>query len=132
MRSQSCWWRDGVSAGPSPHSAWATHPRLQPGSDSLALPAAPPVQAPVHATPARADTAATQTGICLAVAQMNRGERALVYVTDPAYGYGQRGSFSFPSVPPSCGLVYDIRLLQWDPVDAVRPSLAWRKRPGGH
>lgn len=50
---------------------------------------------------------------------MTRGERALVYVTDPAYAYGDRGSFSFPSVPPGAKVVYDARLLEWEPPEEV-------------
>lgn len=38
-----------------------------------------------------------------------------MYVTDPLYGYGERGSFSFPSVPPSCQLLYEVDMLTWEP-----------------
>jgi FKBP-type peptidyl-prolyl cis-trans isomerase len=46
---------------------------------------------------------------------MRVGERAAVYVTDPGYGYGDKGSFSFPSVPPSCQLVYEVDMIAWEP-----------------
>lgn len=50
---------------------------------------------------------------------MRPGERAWVYITDPSYGYGERGSFSFPSVPPACRLVYDVTMLAWEPPEEV-------------
>lgn len=53
---------------------------------------------------------------------MRAGERAAVYVTDPAYGYGEKGSFSFPSVPPSCQLVYEVDMIAWEPPAEVRPA----------
>jgi FKBP-type peptidyl-prolyl cis-trans isomerase len=46
---------------------------------------------------------------------MRAGERAAVYITDPSYGYGEKGSFSFPSVPPSCQLVYEVDMIAWEP-----------------
>ncbi|WIA11718.1 hypothetical protein OEZ85_011813 [Tetradesmus obliquus] len=61
------------------------------------------------------DTTQRATGLNLAVATMRAGERAAVYVTDPAYGYGEKGSFSFPSVPPSCQLVYEVDMIAWEP-----------------
>lgn len=33
----------------------------------------------------------------------------------PAYGYGSKGSFSFPSVPPNASLEYDVTLLGFSP-----------------
>jgi hypothetical protein len=51
---------------------------------------------------------------------MRAGERAAVYITDPAYGYGDKGSFSFPSVPPSCQLVYEVDMIAWEPPAEVR------------
>mgnify|MGYP001810883456 CR=1 FL=1 len=62
-----------------------------------------------------ADTTQRATGLNLAVATMRVGERAAVYVTDPSYGYGEKGSFSFPSVPPSCQLVYEVDMIAWEP-----------------
>ncbi|GBF95318.1 peptidyl-prolyl cis-trans isomerase [Raphidocelis subcapitata] len=56
-----------------------------------------------------------EVGLQLALQTMRRGERAAVYVTDPAYGYGKQGSFSFPSVPPDAALVYVVTLVAWEP-----------------
>jgi hypothetical protein len=54
---------------------------------------------------------------------MRAGERAAVYITDPAYGYGDKGSFSFPSVPPSCQLVYEVDMIAWEPPAEVRAAV---------
>lgn len=61
---------------------------------------------------------------------MRPGERAWVYITDYKYGYGEKGSFSFPSVPPACQLVYDVTMVTCEPPDEVRPAVAKGKR--GH
>lgn len=54
---------------------------------------------------ARAADAATQeTGLSLAVERMRCGGRARLWAA-PEYGYGARGSFSFPTVPPNAHLV---------------------------
>lgn len=50
---------------------------------------------------------------------MRPGERAWVYIMDHKYGYGERGSFSFPSVPPACQLVYDVTMITCEPPDEV-------------
>lgn len=55
---------------------------------------------------------------------MRPGEKANVYVTDPKYGYGDKGSFSFPSVPPACQLVYEVEMLTWEPPAEVRQGRA--------
>eukprot|EP00879_Flechtneria_rotunda_P005210 GHRR01005492.1.p1 GENE.GHRR01005492.1~~GHRR01005492.1.p1 ORF type:complete len:384 (+),score=144.45 GHRR01005492.1:94-1245(+) len=68
-----------------------------------------------HLIVAGRDASNRETGLNLAAATMKPGERAWVYITDPAYGYGEKGSFSFPSVPPSCQLVYDVQMLTWEP-----------------
>lgn len=47
------------------------------------------------------------------------GEKAHVYVMDPKYGYGDKGSFSFPSVPPACQLMYEVEMLTWEPPEEV-------------
>jgi hypothetical protein len=65
------------------------------------------------------DASLREVGLQLALARMRRGERAWVYVTDPKYGYGERGSFSFPSVPPGAALAYDATLLEFEPSDDV-------------
>lgn len=50
---------------------------------------------------------------------MRAGEKASVYVQDPKYGFGDRGNFSFPSVPPKAQLVYELELLGFDEPDEV-------------
>jgi FKBP-type peptidyl-prolyl cis-trans isomerase len=35
---------------------------------------------------------------------MRRGEKARIWA-GPKYGYGEKGSFSFPTVPPNADLV---------------------------
>lgn len=50
------------------------------------------------------DTAYREVGLSLAAAAMRRGELARVWA-GPRYGYGQQGSFSFPTVPPDARLV---------------------------
>ncbi|KAL4443626.1 hypothetical protein ABPG75_011363 [Micractinium tetrahymenae] len=58
--------------------------------------------------------AATQeTGLSLVVERMRCGARARVWAA-PEYGYGARGSFSFPTVPPNAHLVYDVELLDFE------------------
>jgi hypothetical protein len=59
---------------------------------------------------------------------MKAGERAWVYVTDPAYGYGDKGSFSFPSVPPNSKLVYEIDMIASEPPEEVSDDT--RAAPG--
>ena len=62
---------------------------------------------------------ARETGLPLAVATMRQGEKALIRAS-PEYGFGERGSFSFPSVPPHSHLEYEIELLGFEPVGEVR------------
>lgn len=38
-------------------------------------------------------------------------------VQDAQYGYGQAGSFSFPSVPPSSALTYEVEMVEWEDPD---------------
>lgn len=45
---------------------------------------------------------------------MRVGERSHVWVSSE-YGYGQRGNFSFPTIPPHTNLVYDLELVQYEP-----------------
>lgn len=66
-----------------------------------------------------ADSSANEVGLNLAVAMMKAGEKAFVYVQDPKYGFGERGNFSFPSVPPQAQLVYELELLGFDEPDEV-------------
>lgn len=60
------------------------------------------------------DSSTNETGLHLAVASMHVGERARVWVT-PEYGYGPKGNFSFPTIPPNANLIYDIELLDFEP-----------------
>ena len=71
-----------------------------------------PTQQPVLMT--CGSTSQRESGLSLALATMKRGEMSRVYVLDPKYGYGERGSFSFPAVPPHSRLVYDVELVQWE------------------
>lgn len=52
-------------------------------------------------------------GLNLGVATMRQGEKARLWVHSQ-YGYGDKGSFSFPTVPPQAPLVYDVELLAFD------------------
>jgi len=45
---------------------------------------------------------------------MRVGERAHLWTTS-TYGYGSRGNFSFPTIPPDTDLIYDIELLDFEP-----------------
>lgn len=38
---------------------------------------------------------------------------------DPTYGYGERGSFSFPAVPPNSKLVYRLEVISWEAIEEV-------------
>ena len=47
---------------------------------------------------------------------MTVGEKARVWIEDPrSFGYGERGSFSFPAVPPLAELVYEVELVAFEP-----------------
>jgi hypothetical protein len=47
---------------------------------------------------------------------------------DYKYGYGEKGSFSFPSVPPACQLVYDVTMVTCEPPDEVGPGQQQQQR----
>lgn len=51
---------------------------------------------------------------------MAKGEKARLWVA-PSRGYGPRGSFSFPAVPPDAHLIYDVELVDFDPPTEGRP-----------
>ncbi|KAL6770116.1 FKB42 [Auxenochlorella protothecoides x Auxenochlorella symbiontica] len=70
---------------------------------------------PVKLVAGRVNTA-RETGLNLAVATMVPGELARIEVA-PRYGFGVAGSFSFPTVPPHAGLVYELELLDYEEVD---------------
>ena len=54
------------------------------------------------------DSLLREVGLHLAVATMRRGERCRLHVA-PQYAFGDRGSFSFPSVPPNADVEYEVR-----------------------
>ena len=59
----------------------------------------------------------------MAVLAMARGEKARIWIEDPKkFGYGERGSFSFPAVPPLAKLVYDVELVAFEPPEDDRDS----------
>lgn len=49
-------------------------------------------------------------GVAECLRAMRPGERAL-FTVPPELGYGEEGSFSFPSVPPACWLLADVELI---------------------
>ncbi|CAL8461943.1 g1474 [Coccomyxa elongata] len=65
------------------------------------------------------DSSMREVGLNLAVATMRKGERCHVRV-QPKYGYGERGSFSFPNVPPHAELEYEVELVDFDPADEMK------------
>jgi hypothetical protein len=72
-----------------------------------------------------ADSSYQEVGLNLAAATMRCGEKARLWVP-PEYGYGERGSFSFPTVPPNADLVW-VSLL-WLQVVTVQPNKQMLKR----
>ena len=58
----------------------------------------------IKCTDTPADSAYRELGLHLAAAGMRCGERCRLWA-GPQYGYGQQGSFSFPTVPPNADLV---------------------------
>jgi tetratricopeptide (TPR) repeat protein len=67
------------------------------------------------------DSCAAERGLHLAVATMAIGERAHVWAS-PAYGWGPRGNFSFPTIPPDAAVVYDIELVDFEPLTEGKTS----------
>ncbi|XP_037433603.1 peptidyl-prolyl cis-trans isomerase FKBP42 isoform X1 [Triticum urartu] len=53
------------------------------------------------------------SGLGIGVGHMKSGERALLHVSWEL-GYGKEGSFSFPNVPPSADLIYEVELIGFD------------------
>ncbi|XP_050386148.1 peptidyl-prolyl cis-trans isomerase FKBP42 [Argentina anserina] len=53
------------------------------------------------------------TGLAIGVSSMKAGERALIHV-GWELGYGIEGNFSFPNVPPSADLLYEVELIGFD------------------
>lgn len=62
----------------------------------------------------------TATGLNAGVATMRPGETAKLWVA-PSAGYGGKGSFSFPSVPPGAHLTYTVTLVAADPPEDALP-----------
>jgi hypothetical protein len=60
-------------------------------------------------------------GLGIGVGNMRRGERALLHV-GWELGYGKEGSFSFPNVPPTTDLVYEVELIGFDDAKEVMQS----------
>ncbi|GAB4823500.1 hypothetical protein N2152v2_010546 [Parachlorella kessleri] len=69
-------------------------------------------QEPVQLVAGR-DSLSREVGLHLAVATMRKGELVRLRV-QPQYGYGGKGSFSFPTVPPDAVLDYELELLDWE------------------
>ncbi|XP_004307219.1 PREDICTED: peptidyl-prolyl cis-trans isomerase FKBP42 [Fragaria vesca subsp. vesca] len=53
------------------------------------------------------------TGLAIGVSSMKAGERALLHV-GWELGYGKEGNFSFPNVPPSADILYEVELIGFD------------------
>ncbi|KAF3629519.1 Peptidyl-prolyl cis-trans isomerase FKBP42, partial [Capsicum annuum] len=53
------------------------------------------------------------TGLAIGVNSMKSGERALLHV-GWELAYGKEGSFSFPNVPPSADVLYEVELIGFD------------------
>ncbi|KAF5830730.1 hypothetical protein DUNSADRAFT_14112 [Dunaliella salina] len=70
-------------------------------------------QQPVKVVSGR-HSSAKETGLWLAVATMRVGEKAIVFIQDPKYGYGAAGNFSFPAVPPSSSLTYEVEMVGFE------------------
>uniref|UniRef100_A0ACD5XP55 Uncharacterized protein n=1 Tax=Avena sativa TaxID=4498 RepID=A0ACD5XP55_AVESA len=52
-------------------------------------------------------------GLGIGVGNMKSGERALLHV-GWELGYGKEGNFSFPNVPPTADLIYEVELIGFD------------------
>jgi hypothetical protein len=58
------------------------------------------------------------TGLAIGVSSMKSGERALLHV-GWELGYGKEGNFSFPNVPPSADILYEVELIGFDETKEV-------------
>ena len=78
-----------------------------------------------------ADSVMREQGLHAVVATMKVGEICHVWV-EPEYGYGEKGNFSFPSVPPNAQLTYAIELMDYEPPvddsEARRGSMTYEER----
>jgi hypothetical protein len=66
-----------------------------------------------------AELVSRNQGLNVAVAHMHVGEKSVVEV-GPEYGFGEKGSFSFPSVKPNAALVYELELVAASPPEDKR------------
>lgn len=58
------------------------------------------------------------TGLAIGVNNMKSGERALFHV-GWELAYGKEGSFSFPNVPPTADVLYEVELIGFDETGEV-------------
>lgn len=58
------------------------------------------------------------TGLAIGVNSMKSGERALLHV-GWELAYGKEGSFSFPNVPPTADVLYEVELIGFDETGEV-------------
>lgn len=61
------------------------------------------------------------TGLAIGVASMTSGERALLHV-GWELAYGKEGNFSFPNVPPTADILYEVELIGFDETKEVSSS----------
>eukprot|EP01025_Chloroclados_australasicus_P049812 TRINITY_DN5694_c1_g1_i4.p1 TRINITY_DN5694_c1_g1~~TRINITY_DN5694_c1_g1_i4.p1 ORF type:complete len:374 (-),score=52.22 TRINITY_DN5694_c1_g1_i4:200-1192(-) len=66
------------------------------------------------------DASMSQQGLYIGVGSMRKGEKCILHVA-PEYGYGVKGNFSFPSVPPYSKLEYEVELIDFSPVEEGKP-----------
>eukprot|EP00884_Botryococcus_braunii_P007229 jgi/Botrbrau1/16507/Bobra.0142s0101.1 len=66
------------------------------------------------------DSTLRELGLHLAVCTMRKGEICRVRI-QPPYGYGEKGSFSFPSVPPRAELIYEVELVGFETPNEEKP-----------
>ena len=75
------------------------------------------------------DSPAGMRGLLLGISTMRKFEQCTLYCSSE-YGYGDKGNFSFPHVPPDSHLVYHVRLLGWikPGVETNRESMFFEER----
>jgi tetratricopeptide (TPR) repeat protein len=122
---------DGAAATPPATKLWAPARDAAPFMDTRDEGRGAAGSTPAAIVAGRRAADGRESGLSLAAGTMRRGERALVYVLDPSYGYGARGSFSWPSVPPDARLAYDVRLVAWEPPDDDDEDDEGEEKEGG-
>ncbi|KAI8105873.1 hypothetical protein M9434_000452 [Picochlorum sp. BPE23] len=87
-----------------------------------------------HASPvqmiAGRDAIVKERGIHKVLATMKVGEICHVWVS-PEFGYGSKGNFSFPSIPPNAHLSYAIEMVDFEAprgTDVVSATLTYEER----